>query len=134
MNDRCISKEIMQTLFKNHSKKIKVFMRSSKTKGTTFDPFRDVGYTKTILNPVFVRGVLRDITPNSLIIREMGLTESGAKYVMVKDSDVEFFRLSEKILIDEKEYYVFNDAVGNRFQITELQFGYTKIIIFRKDK
>jgi len=129
-----ISKDIMQKLFKNHSKKVKIFLRGSKTTGSNYDPFRDTGYTKAILNPLFIRAVIRSITANSLIIREMGLTESGALQLLVKDSDVEFIRLSEKILINEKEYYAYNDAVGNRLQIFPLEFGYSRVIIFRKDK
>jgi hypothetical protein len=132
--DAPISKDIYENLFKNHSKKVKVFLRGSKSYGSNYDPLRDTGYTKTVLNPLFIRAIIRTVSANSLIIREMGLTESGAIQILIKDSDVEFIRLSEKILINEKEYYAYNDAVGNRLQIFPLSFGYSKIIIFRKDK
>lgn len=129
-----ISKDIFENLFKKHAKKLKVFLRGSRTQGSNYDPFRDTGYSKTVLNPLFIKAVIRTISPNSLIIREMGLTESGAIQLLIRDSDVEFIRLSEKILINEEEYYAYNDAVGNRLQIFPLEFGYSRIVIFRKDK
>lgn len=128
------SKEILKQLFRRHGKKIKVFLKGSQSQGAVFDPFRDTNYTRTTQSAHFIRAVTRTIAPNSLIVRELGLIESGAIYLLVKNSDVEFIRLSEKILVDEKEYYVYNDAVGNRLQIFELPFGYSRIIVFRKDK
>lgn len=131
--DETISKLVYDNLFKNHGKKVKVFLRGSKTEGSNFDPFRDTGHVKAQLNPIFIRAVLRTISANSLQIREMGLTESGAVYLLIRNSDVAFIKLSEKILIDDNEYYAYNDAIGNRLQIFPLQFGYSKVIVFRKD-
>lgn len=128
-----LTKDSLEYLFKNHSKKIKIFLRSAKTKGENYDKFRDTGYSKTLSNPLFIKGVVRTISGSSLILKEMGLINTGAKQLLIKSNNVNFVKLSEKILIDETEYYIYNDAAGNKLQIFDLQFGYSRIIIFRKE-
>lgn len=134
MIDKCISEDIFNNIFKEHSIKIAVFLRGSKTTSITHDPFRNLGYVKVKKNQVWLDGMIKMVSANSLIIREMGLTETGAMQVIIPESDVSFIRLSEKIEIKGLEYYAFNDAVGNKLQIFDLPFGYKKVIIFRRDK
>lgn len=130
-----INNNIFDEVFKKHGKKIQVFLRLSSVKGPNFDKFRNTGYTKVIQNPNFIQAMIRTISANSLIYRELGLTESGAVEVIIRNSDVNFIKLSNRIVINSNEYYVYNDAVGNRLQIFPVEnFDYSKIIIFRKDK
>ncbi len=130
-----VDKKIFDNVFKQHGQKIEVFLRSSKTKGITYDKFRDTGYTKIVQNPYFITAMIRTISANSLIIRELGLTETGAIQIVIRNADVAFIKLSNKILIKNNEYYVFNDAIGNRLQISPVEnFDYSRIVIFRKDK
>lgn len=134
MIDKCISKDIFDKIFKDHSIKVAVFLRGSKTMSSTHDPFRNTGYVKVKKNQVWLSGMIKTVSANSLIIREMGLTETGAMQVIIPESDIAFVKLSEKIEIKGIEYYAFNDAVGNKLQIFDLPFGYKKVIIFRRDK
>lgn len=134
MLDNCINKNVFDQIFLNHSTKITIFLRASKNKGSNFDPFRETGYEKTTQNPFFIKGIIKSLAPNSLIIREMGLTESGALQLLIKDNDVSLIKLSKKMIIDGKEYYIYNDRIGNKLQIFPLRFGYSKLIVFQKDK
>ena len=130
-----IDKNIFDSIFKKHDQKIQVFLRSSKVKGDTYDKFRDTGYTKTVENPYFIRAMVKTVTANTLIIKELGLTETGAMQIIIRNSDVAFVKLSNRIIINDSEYYIYNDAVGNRLQIFPIEnFNYSRIVIFRKDK
>lgn len=126
-----IELEVWEKIFKDHSVRIDVFLRSSKVKGTNFDKFRDVGYKQTYQNPVFLNAMTKNVSPNSLIIRELGLTETGALQIIVKDDDFTILKLAERIIIDEVEYTPRNKALGNRFQVEKLPFNYKKCIVFR---
>jgi hypothetical protein len=131
-NETC--KKIKDEIFKKSAIDIKVFLRAVKTKGANYDKFRNTGYQKEIKNSIYIKAVTKQISPNSLIIREMGLTESGAMMIIVEDSKVPFLTLSERICINNEEYYVFNDNIGSKMQVFSIPFGYSKIMIFRKDK
>lgn len=129
-----IELEIFEKIFKDHSISIEIFLRSSKIKGNNFDKFRDLGYEKTIQNPIFINALTKQLSPNSLIIKELGLVETGALSIIVKDDDAQFVKLAEKIIIDAKEYTPRNQALGNRFSIEKLPFNYKKIIVFLINK
>lgn len=129
-----IEQKIFDDLFKNHAVDIKAFLRASKVKGSNYDKFRDVGYEKNIQNPIFIKAMQRAITPNSLIIREIGLAETGAMQIIVKQDDIAVIKLAERIQIDEEEYTPWLKMLGNRLQITKMPFNYSKVIIFRLNK
>lgn len=130
----CVSRDVQDKIFREYSIKIAVYLKTQNTKGDNFDPFRNLGYEITKQNPVWLQALIKDVAPNSLIYRQFGLTEAGAKQILIKKEDIPFIRLSEKITIDNINYYIYNDAVGNKLQIFELPFNYSKVIIFRKDK
>ncbi len=130
--------EITQNFFDEFFRKYRitalVFLRGAKTREDNFDPFRETGFVQQNQNPLPVKILTKTISPNSLVFREMGLTEAGALQIILQDKDVTLIKNSEKITIDNIEYYVFNQAVGNKFQIFPTQFTkYSKIILFRKD-
>ena len=126
-------KKLKDDLFRNTQKNIKVFLRTSYTQGSNFDPFRDVQYTKSISNPLNIKAVVRTLSSNSLIIRDFGLKQTGAIEILIRDSDVNFIRKADKIEYKGIEYYAYNDAIGNRLQITDKEFGYSRVIVFRKE-
>lgn len=132
--EKCLNKKIFDDIYREHSKKIQVFLRGSKGKGSYFDPFRETGYTETTRNPIFMNAMIKQISPNSLILRSFGLAETGALYIIIKDSDLNLVKLSQRIVIDNIEYYVFHDAVGGKLQIIDAPFGHKRVIIFRKEK
>ena len=135
MDKNEISAEIFEKIFLDHSLKLEVFLRGAKTKSDNYDKFRNVGFEKEKRNPIFVSCITRSITPNSLIIRELGLSESGAMQIIIQDQDVSALKLSERIVHNGLEYTPWNKALGNRFQEFPTDFsGYTKIILFRMNK
>lgn len=129
-----INQKIFDEFFRKFRKTALVFLRSSKDKVENFDPFRDTGYKITSQNPIPVKVLTKIINPSSLIFKEMGLTEAGSIQIILQDRDIELFKISEKITIDNKKYYVYRDAVGGKVQIFESQFTkFSKIILSLKD-
>lgn len=134
MSEREISQDLFDQVFKKKRKTALVFLRGAKSRESNFDPFRDTGFVQKNQNPLPVKVLTKVITPSSLIFREMGLTEAGALQIILQDRDVELFKNSEKITIDNIDYYVFRDAVGGKVQIFPTQFAkFSKIILSRKD-
>ena len=134
MSERDISQKVFDQVFRDKHKKAFVFLRGAKSKDANFDPDRDTGYVQQNQNPLTVKVLTQTITPNSLVFREMGLTEAGAIQIILADRDVELFKNSEKITIDNSDYYVYKDLVGGKVLILPTQFAsFSKIILSRKD-
>ncbi len=133
MSEREISQNFFEDFFKKYRKTALVFLRGAKTKEEDFDPFRNTGFVQQNQNPLPVKVLTKTVSPNSLVFKEIGLTEAGAIQIILHDRDVELIKNSEKIIIENREYYVFNDAVGNKFQIFPTDYAkYSKIILFHK--
>ena len=64
----------------------------------------------------------------------MGLTLSGAMELIIKSSDVGAIKASEKIVINNEEYYKWHEAIGQKFLIFTRPFGLSRVIVFRKEK
>lgn len=129
-----INQQFFDEFFRKYRKIALVYLRSSKTKNENYDPFREVGFDQTLQNPIPVKALTKITSPSSLTYRELGLTKAGAIQIIVQDKDVNLIKNSEKIFIENIEYYVYDDAVGNRFLIFPTQFAkFSKIILFRKD-
>jgi len=134
MSDYQIDQQIFDELFRKYRKTALVYLKAVKSKGDNFDPFRDTGYDEVSKNPLPVKVLTHTISPTSLVYREMGVTEAGAIQIIVHDRDVTLIQNSDKISIDGKDYYVYSDSVGNKFQIFPTQFAkYAKIVLFKKD-
>ena len=133
MSEREISQNFFEDFFRKYRKTALVFLRGSKTKEEDFDPFRNTGFVQQNQNPLPVKVLTKIVSPNSLVLKEIGLTEAGAIQIILHDRDVELIKNSEKIIIENREYYVFNDAVGNKFQIFPTDYAkYSKVILFHK--
>lgn len=124
----------IKDLFRSEAEKIKVYLRSTKTKGSSYDPFRNVGQTIKRTNPVVVKAIVRDIQPEKLVAKEMGLTIAGAKELLIQRKDVNLIRLAEKIEISNTEYVTYNDALGNKLIIFNRSLDLSRVIIFLKAK
>ena len=133
MSEREISQNFFEDFFRKYRKTALVFLRGAKTKEEDFDPFRNTGFVQQNQNPLPVKVLTKTVSPNSLVFKEIGLTEAGAIQIILHDRDVELIKNSEKIIIENREYYVFNDAVGNKFQIFPTDYAkYSRIILFHK--
>lgn len=128
-----IQQKAQDDLFSKFAVNVEVFLRGSKTKGACYDKYRDVGYVKNIFNPIFVKAIKRNLSPNSLVYREIGLAEVGAVELTVKNDDVLVLRASEKVRYNNDEYYAYNEALGNKFQVYPSTIGYSRVILFKKN-
>ena len=129
-----IDQKLFDEVFRKLRKIALVYLRSSKTKSDNYDPFRETGFDQTNQNPLPVKALTKVISPGSLTHHEMGLGKAGALQIIIQNRDVNLIKNSEKITIDNIEYYVYDDAVRNKFLIFPTQFAnFSKIIIFRKD-
>lgn len=126
------NKNFAKYIFDRYSKNVSVYLPGAKVKGTNYDKFRDVGWTIGQQNPLPVKALINDVSPNELIVRQLGLVLSGAKKLTIKNNDVPLFQYASRIVIKDVDYYVYNDAVGKKFQIQELDDSYSIIILFKK--
>ena len=112
---------------KNFSTKIYLYM-STKTAGADFDP-EEQNYTYTNLNPIVVKGYVKDVKAEALVWKNYGLSETGAKEVICEYKYAEWFRLANKIEIDSDSYQVYKENVGNRMLIEKRPFSLARIIL-----
>ena len=129
--NRNIDDKVLRHAFDNYSEIVWIHTRGALTKGEAYDPYRNIGYTKSLKNPLPVKAIVRQIQANSLIIRELGLVVSGAIEITIQDSDVELIKLAEKVKHNDNEYSLYNDSLGRRVQIYDRYFGFSKVILFR---
>lgn len=99
----------------NFSTKIKIYF-AFKNAGSDFDPY-EKNYTLTDLNPITIRGYVREIKTESLVWSQYGLSEIGAKEILVDSKYVQWFRDAARIEIDGDNFQVYKEGVGNRVLI-----------------
>lgn len=131
MNLNKHTRQYARIIFRDYAEKIHVYLRASQIKGNDYHPKYNVAYTKTNQNPITIKAIIRDETANKLVIKNIGLTAVGAKSIIIKNSDVNTIKLAEKIVINNENYEIYNSAVGKKFQVYDVCFGYSKIIIFK---
>lgn len=123
---------IFEEFFSKHCVKAEVYLKSGKTKSANYDSFTKTGFVETYMNPIFVDIILKTIVSNSLIIRELGLTQTGAVQIIIKEEDTSALKAAEKIVINDIQYTPYLEALGNRFQDAKISWiGYDKLILFR---
>jgi len=130
--NRNVHKRIKDTFFKDYDETVWVYLKASNSKSSSYDPYRNTGYTTTNQSPEPVKAYVRQIRGNSLVARELGLTHSGAIEIVVKSSDANLFRICQKVKYNDKEYTPFNKALGDRIQIFKSPFDFTRIVLFRR--
>ena len=128
--DRNINKRIKDTVFKDYAETVWVYLKKSNSKGSDYDPFLDTGHTSTNQSPEPVKAHVRQIRPNSLVAREIGLTESGAIELVIDSSDENLFRNCQKVKYNDKEYSPLIKALGDRVQIFRSPFNFSRVILF----
>jgi len=129
-----INKAVFDQVFRRCHKVALVTLRKSKTKGSNYDPSRDTGYIETSQNALPVKMLTKTISGSSLQYQGFGLAKTGALAIILSDDDVELIKNAETVQIDDDDYYVYSEAVGNKFLIYPTQYAdYSKIILFQKD-
>jgi hypothetical protein len=119
-------------LIRNSEYNTKIYIYfSTKTAGSDYDG-EELNYTYTNLNPITIRAIVTDISPEALVWKQYGLQEIGAKEVICEDKYSEWFKKCNKIVIDGDEYSVYKESLGNRVIIQKRPFRLIRIILQRK--
>lgn len=128
------SKKFVNELIESdeYSTKINLFF-STKIAGEDFDPY-EKNYTYDNLNPLTVKGYVRDITPEALVWKSYGLQEAGAKEIICRAKYEEWFKLANKIIIDGDTYELYKEGTGGKALITKRPFRLIRVVLFKKDK
>jgi hypothetical protein len=117
----------------DYSEKIFVYLPGSKIKSVNYDKFRDVGFSVAQQNYLTVKAWIRPMVSNELVVRQLGLVAIGSIKIVIKNNDVALFKLASRIVYKDEDYYVYNDAVGKKMLMVELDENYTEITLFKKD-
>jgi len=128
-----LTKNFADKIYTEFKETVTIYLKGSKTKSANYDKFTDTGYTLTSQNPIFIKAIIRDVKAEELITKSIGLTSFGAKKIVIKERDVSLIKNASRIVIKDEDYYVYDDAVGNKLQIADDKFGYYTILVFKKE-
>lgn len=120
-------------ILKDYAEKIFVYLPGAKVKSSNYDKFRDVGYTVAQQNYLTVNAWVRPMVSNELVVKQLGLVSIGTIKIIVKNNDVALFKLASRIVYKDEDFYVYNDAVGKKMLMINLDDNYTEITLFKKD-
>jgi hypothetical protein len=126
-------KNYADPIFQRVQEKIFIYLPGASVKGPSYDKFRDVGYAKGQQNYQTVKSWVRPMVSNELVVKQLGLVSIGAIKVIVKNIDVPLFKLASRIVYKNEDFYVFNDAVGKKMLMINLDDNYTEITLWKKD-
>ena len=85
--------------------------------------------TLTNLNPISIKGYVRDISSEKLHWKQYGKVEGGGKEVICKAKYADLFRNANKIVIDGDEYSCYKDGVGSNASIVKRPFQLIRVIL-----
>lgn len=128
---KSIQYQIEEKVFRNFSENLFVYLLKSFSYGSNYDPYREEGGVFLQNNPIAVKGIVRQISGDSLIRREIGIQETGAVEVIIKERDISLIKNAEKVIYNQEEYALYNKALGSRMQIFKRPFGFYKVIMFK---
>ena len=120
-------------ILSDYSEKVFVYLPGASTKSANYDKFRDIGYQRSIQNYLTVKAWVRPMVSNELVVKQLGLVSIGSVKIVIKNNDVALFKLASRVVIKNEDFYVFNDAVGKKMLMVELDDSYTEITLFKKD-
>jgi len=105
---------------------------AKKVAGEGFDEY-EKNYTNTIVSIRNIKDALsREITAERLVYKQYGLKELGALEILCDARYTEWFRKAVKIVIDNMEYEVYSDGVGNSPMIQARPFNMIRVTITKK--
>jgi len=128
-----LTKHFAKKIYREFKDTVEVYLKGSKTKSSNYDKYTNTGYTIGTQNPIFIKAIIRDAKPEELITKSIGLIAVGAKKITIRENDVSLIKNASRILINEEDYYVYSDAVGNNLQIIDDGLGYYTILLFKKE-
>ena len=128
-----LTKHFAKYIYREFKDTIAIYLKGGKTKSASYDKYTNTGYTTTQQNPLFIKAIIRDVKAEELITKNIGLVAFGAKKIVIKKNDISLIRNASRIVIDEEDYYVYDDAVGNKLQIADDKLGYYTVLLFKKE-
>jgi len=126
-------KNFAKYILDDYSEKVFVYLPGAKVKSANYDKFRDVGFSVAQQNYLTVNAFVRPMVSNELVVKQLGLVAIGSVKIIVKNNDVALFQLASRVVIKGEDFYVFNDAVGKKMLMVELDENYTEITLFKKE-
>jgi len=126
-------KSFASYILKDYAEKIFVYLPGAKVKGANYDKFRDVGWQVGQQNYLTVNAFVRPMVSNELVVKQLGLVSIGSVKIIIKNNDVALFKLASRVVIKGEDFYVYNDAVGKKMLMIELDENYSEITLFKKD-
>jgi len=120
-------------ILSDYAEKVFVYLPGATVKSTNYDKYRDVGYTKGQQNYLTVKAWVRPMVSNELVFKQLGLVSIGSIKIIIKNNDVALFKLASRVVYKDSDFYVYNDAVGKKMLMIELDDNYTEITLFKKD-
>lgn len=116
---------------KEFTTKIYIYM-STKAGGDDYDPY-EANYDFTNLNPIIIKGYVRELSPETAFWKQYGLFQNGMKEILCEARYRKYFELCNRIVIDSIDYQVFKSGTGGKTMITERPFNIIRVVLSRKD-
>lgn len=126
-------KNFAKYILDDYKEKILVYLPGATVKSANYDKFRDIGYQKAQQNYLSVKAFVRPMVSGELIYKQLGLVSMGSIKAIVKNNDVSLFKLASRIVYKNEDFYVYNDAVGKKMMVIELDENYSEITLFKKE-
>jgi len=114
----------------NYTTKVKIYF-AIPVAGDDYDSYEQ-NYTYSNLNPITIKAYVSQISPEALVWKQYGLKEIGAVEIITEKRYKNYFEKCNKIEIDDEEYEVFKEAVGNRSIISERPYNLIRVILNKK--
>ena len=120
-------------ILSDYSEKVFVYLPGATVKSANYDKYRDIGYQKNQQNYLTVKAWVRPMVSNELVVKQLGIVSIGIIKIIIKNMDVSLFKLASRIVYNNEDFYVYNDAVGKKMLAINLDHNYTEITLFKKD-
>jgi hypothetical protein len=125
-----ISGYINNHIFKDNKEVIWVYLPGEKVPGENFDPYRNVGFIEVFQNPIPVSALIKQMSGNSLVAKEIGLVAIGAIEILINEKDLSLVEKAVKLQYKQKFYTVYNEALGSKVVIAKRPFNFYKVICY----
>ena len=123
---RSLNKLIENSEYSTH---IRLYFGTLST-GVGYNPRRH-NYTETVLNPITIKGYVREVSFASLVWKQYGLDKIGIKEITCKKEYRTQFETCAKIEIDSEIYTPYKKA-GGKCLIQEIPGNLMKIVVEKK--
>ena len=122
----------VKDVLKNNEFTTKILLYfSTKTASTDYDTY-EKNFTYTLQNPLTIKGIVREIDAESLVWRQMGTREMGAKEILCDEKYADWFRRCDKITIDGDTYQVYKEHVGGNMIIQKRPANLIRVVVGKK--